>query len=59
VTIVATPARYTQLIDDLDAVSRDAAGLSSANLARRYEKPDNELSEMNADCVKYNKELPL
>ncbi len=55
----ATRARYTQLTDHLDALRRNAPRLTDADLARRYDKPDQEFSEMNADCVKSAKELPL
>jgi hypothetical protein len=51
--------RYTQLTSDLDKLSSDAAHLSAADLGKRYEKPDREFYEMNSDCIKSAKELPL
>jgi hypothetical protein len=54
-----TREHYTQLTEDLDALAHDAGRLAAADLNRRYEKPDQEFSQMNADCIKSAKELPL
>lgn len=54
-----TRVRYTQLTSDLEKLSSDAAHLSAADLGKRYEAPDREFYEMNSDCIKSAKELPL
>ena len=54
-----TRERYTQLTVDLEKLSSDASRLSPAELGKRYEVPDREFYEMNADCIKSAKELPL
>jgi hypothetical protein len=54
-----TRVRYTQLTSDLEKLSSDAAHLSAADLGKRYEAPDRESYEMNSDCIKSAKELPL
>jgi hypothetical protein len=54
-----TRQRYTQLTVNLEKLVGDAAGLSAAELSKRYEVPDREFYEMNADCIKSAKELPL
>lgn len=54
-----TRVRYTQLTTDLEKLSTDAANLSAADLNKRYETPDREFGEMNSDCIKSAKELPL
>jgi hypothetical protein len=54
-----TRQRYTQLTVDLEKLSGDAAHLSGAELGKRYEVPDREFYEMNSDCIKSAKELPL
>jgi len=54
-----TRQRYTQLTVNLEKLAGDAAGLSAAALSKRYEVPDREFYEMNADCIKSAKELPL
>jgi len=52
-------AGYTQLSINLEKLSIDARSLSIAELNRRYEAPDRSFTEMNADCIKSAKELPL
>src|SRR3954464_6651570 len=54
-----TRQRYTQLTVDLEKLTADAGRLSPAELGKRYEVPDREFYEMNADCIKSAKELPL
>jgi hypothetical protein len=54
-----TRQRYTQLTVDLEKLSSDTSRLSPAELGKRYEVPDREFYEMNADCIKSAKELPL
>jgi hypothetical protein len=54
-----TRVRYTQLTADLEKLVADASRLSTDELAKRYQAPDREFSEMNADCIKSAKELPL
>ena len=54
-----TRVRYTQLTSDLDKLSSDATHLSAADLGKRYEGPDREFDQMNSDCIKSAKELPL
>jgi hypothetical protein len=54
-----TRQRYTQLTDDLEKLTGDAGRLSAAELSKRYEVPDREFYEMNSDCIKSAKELPL
>ncbi len=54
-----TRQKYTQLTIDLEKLTGDAARLSAAELSKRYEVPDREFYEMNADCIKSAKELPL
>jgi hypothetical protein len=55
----ATRERYTQLTRNLEKLSIDAAQLSTGDLGKRYDVPDREFSEMNSDCIKSAKELPL
>jgi hypothetical protein len=55
----ATRERYTKLTMDLDKLAHDAARLSAAELNQQYQTPDREFTEMNADCIKFAKELPL
>jgi hypothetical protein len=55
----ATRERYTQLSTDLETLTADAGRLSADELNKRYEVPDREFSEMNSDCIKSAKELPL
>lgn len=55
----ATRQRYAQLTTDLEKLSGDAAGLSAGELSKRYEVPDREFYQMNSDCIKSAKELPL
>jgi hypothetical protein len=55
----ATRVRYTQLTTDLEKLAADATHLSAADLGKRYETPDREFYEMNSDCIKSAKELPL
>jgi hypothetical protein len=55
----ATRVRYTQVTTDLEKLSTDAAHLSIEQLNKRYEAPDREFAEMNSDCIKSAKELPL
>ena len=54
-----TRARYTRLTADLENLANDASHLSAGELNKRYEAPDREFGEMNADCIKSAKELPL
>ena len=54
-----TRERYTQLTRNLEKLSIDAAQLSAGDLNKRYDVPDREFSEMNSDCIKSAKELPL
>ena len=54
-----TRQKYTQLTVDLEKLTGDAARLSAAELNKRYEVPDRDFYEMNADCIKSAKELPL
>jgi len=54
-----TRERYTQVTTDLEKLSADAAHLSVEQLNKRYEAPDREFTEMNSDCIKSAKELPL
>ena len=44
---------------DLEKLSTDTAHLSVDELNKRYEVPDREFTEMNSDCIKSAKELPL
>jgi len=55
----ATRERYTQVTADLEKLSTDTAHLSVDELNKRYEVPDREFTEMNSDCIKSAKELPL
>jgi len=55
----ATRERYTQVTTDLEKLSADAPRLSVDQLNKRYEVPDREFTEMNSDCIKSAKELPL
>jgi len=55
----ATRVRYTQLSTDLEKLSVDAVHLPTDELNKRYEAPDRGFSEMNSDCIKSAKELPL
>jgi hypothetical protein len=55
----STRERYTQLTTILEKLSTDAARLSAADLNKRSDVPDREFSEMNSDCIKSAKELPL
>ncbi len=55
----ATRVRYTQLSTDLEKLAVDAGRLSTDELGKRYQGPDREFSDMNADCIKSAKELPL
>jgi len=50
---------YTQLSMNLEKLSIDAKSLSIAELNKQYQAPDRLFSEMNADCIKSAKELPL
>ena len=54
----ATRERYTRLTTHLEQLSIAAGNVSAAELGKRYETPDREFSEMNADCIKSAKELP-
>jgi hypothetical protein len=54
-----TRVRYTSLSVELEKLSADARGLPTAELNKRYEKPDQAFSDMNADCIKTAKSLPL
>ncbi len=54
-----TRDRYTQLTSHLEQLSIAAGNLSAVELSKRYEIPDREFSEMNSDCIKSAKELPL
>src|SRR4051812_34623393 len=54
-----TRQRYTQVTTVLDKLSIDAVHLSAGELNKRYEVADREFSEMNSDCIKSAKELPL
>jgi hypothetical protein len=54
-----TRVRYTQVTTDLEKLSVDAARLTVDELNKRYEVPDREFTEMNSDCIKSAKELPL
>jgi hypothetical protein len=54
-----TRERYTHLTMDLEKLSGEAARLSSEELDKRYAAPDREFGEMNSDCIKSAKELPL
>jgi hypothetical protein len=54
-----TRQRYTQLTLDLEKLSGEAGRLSAAELGKRYEAPDRAFYEMNSDCIKSAKELPL
>jgi hypothetical protein len=54
-----TRQRYTQLTLDLEKLSAEAGRLSPAELGKRYEAPDRAFYEMNSDCIKSAKELPL
>jgi hypothetical protein len=54
-----TRERYTQVTTNLEKLSIDAQRLSAGELSKRYEVPDREFSEMNSDCIKSAKELPL
>lgn len=51
--------QYTHLTGELEKLSAEAAKLSPADLNKRYQVPDREFSQMNSDCIKYAKELPL
>jgi hypothetical protein len=55
----ATRERYTQVTTNLEKLSADAGHLSVDELNKRYEARDREFTEMNADCIKSAKELPL
>jgi len=50
---------YTQLSMNLEKLSIDAKSLSIAELNKQYDTPDRLFTEMNADCIKSAKELPL
>jgi hypothetical protein len=52
-------ARYTQLSVDLEKIVADARGLSAPDVQRRLEGTDRLFGEMNDDCVKSAKEMPL
>jgi hypothetical protein len=54
-----TRVRYTQLTTDLEKLSTDAARLPADELNKRYEAIDQAFTEMNTDCIKSAKELPL
>ena len=54
-----TRQRYSQLTFDLEKLTADAGSLTASELAKRYEVPDREFYEMNSDCIKSAKELPL
>jgi hypothetical protein len=54
-----TRVRYTHLSMELEKLSTDARGLPAAELTKRYEKPDQAFSDMNADCIKTAKSVPL
>jgi hypothetical protein len=51
--------RYTELSGQLEKIAADARGLSPADLERRYAGPDRLFAEMNDDCIKAAKELPM
>jgi hypothetical protein len=55
----ATRERYTDFTTMLDAIAREAVRLSPAEINRRYEATDRKFSEMNADCIRSAKDLPL
>jgi hypothetical protein len=54
-----TRMRYTDLSMELEKLTSDASRLSTAELNRRYEKQDRAFSEMNADCIKSAKAMPM
>jgi hypothetical protein len=51
--------RYTQLSIDLEKIAADARRLSAADLQRRLEATDRTFNDMNDDCVKSAKEMPM
>ena len=55
----ATRERYTDFTTTLDAIAREAVRLSPAELNRRTEASDRKFSELNADCIRSAKDLPL
>jgi hypothetical protein len=55
----AARERYSDFTATLDAIARDAAQLPPAELNKRYEAADRKFSEMNADCIRSAKDLPL
>ena len=55
----ATRERYTDFTTTLDAIAREAIRLSPAELNRRTEASDRKFSELNADCIRSAKDLPL
>jgi len=55
----ATRVRYTKVTTDLEKLSAEAPRLSADEINKRYHAPDPEFAEMNADCIKSAKELPL
>jgi len=52
-------ARYTELSAELDRLARDGRRLSSQDLERRFLETDRRFGEMNEDCVKSAKEMPI
>jgi hypothetical protein len=52
-------AQYTELTDMLDGISKEAPRLSQQEVARRYDKADQEFTKMNTDCIRTAKDLPL
>ena len=56
---LATRSLDQLAIDTIRTLSIDAVHMSADDINRRYEAPDREFAEMNSDCVKSAKELPL
>jgi hypothetical protein len=55
----ATRQRYTDFTTTLDTIARDAVQLSPTELNRRTDAADRRFSEMNTDCIRSAKDLPL
>ena len=51
--------RYTQLSLALEKLAADAGKISASELGSRLEPIDREFNEMNNDCVKSAREMPL
>ena len=52
-------ARYTELSAELQSLVREAVRISGADFERRIGETDRRFNEMNDDCVKSAKEMPI